>query len=285
MHGRPTPEVSVVVPTWNSGPLLERQLSALAGQLDPPRWEILVADNGSTDHTSDVVAGWAARGLPVRLVDASRRRGASSARNQGVDAAVAPVLLFCDADDEVTPSWATEMLAGLARFDVVGGRADRKSLNPRGSWTYPKEVPKRHPFVSAASIAMRRQHFVDLGGFDESLVDGGEDIELCYRALRSGLTVGIVETAIYRSRARAGARAAFAQAARDGRGTVHLVQLHGHEIIPRRSPAVLLSKVGWLATRAPAAAVSGPYRTRWTYRLGHLTGLIQGWARFHTLAW
>ena len=53
----------------------------------------------------------------------------------------------------------------------------------------------------------------------------------------------------------------------------------------RLEAAVLVRKVGWLLSRSPMAAVSGPYRTQWTYRLGHLVGLVQGWARFRTLAW
>ncbi len=278
-------QVTVIIPAYNAEDVLGQQLQALARQTSAPNWEILVADNGSTDRTADVAQSWADKGLPVRVIDASGRPGAAHGRNCAAAVATTPILLFCDADDEVTEIWARELLSGLEHASIAGGRADRRTLNQRGAWTYPKETPHNYPFVGGGNMAIGRHDFQQLLGFDESMIHGGEDIELCYRAQRSGMTVTTVDAVVYRLRARSGLKAAFHQATRDGRGTVHLVVMHGHEIIPKRSPMVLVRKVAWLASRAPLAVVSGPHRTLWSYRIGHLIGLIQGWRLFRTMAW
>jgi glycosyltransferase involved in cell wall biosynthesis len=66
--------ISVVMPVFNEAAHIESQLAALAMQEFSGEWEVLVADNGSTDGTPRVVQAWSDR-LPLQLVDASARRG------------------------------------------------------------------------------------------------------------------------------------------------------------------------------------------------------------------
>jgi cellulose synthase/poly-beta-1,6-N-acetylglucosamine synthase-like glycosyltransferase len=72
----PTPTVSVVIPVLNGAATLGRQLEALAGQTYDQPWEIVVADNGSTDGTVELVEAWTrpAAGAPTTPATPARRR-------------------------------------------------------------------------------------------------------------------------------------------------------------------------------------------------------------------
>lgn len=98
----PTPEpgdpaVSVVIPTYNRAELLHRTLESLRRQRsDGLNFEVVVADDGSTDNTPDVVRAFA-RQMPVRYFhqeDLGFRAG--TARNGGARLATAPILVFFD---------------------------------------------------------------------------------------------------------------------------------------------------------------------------------------------
>src|SRR5436190_567208 len=98
------PFVSVVIPARNVATTLRLQLASLALQdLDEP-WEIVVAENQSTDDTPGVIEEWSARLPQVRSVTVEGI-GANRARNGGVDVARADRILCCDADDEVAAGW------------------------------------------------------------------------------------------------------------------------------------------------------------------------------------
>lgn len=80
-------ELSVIIAARNEAGTLPAQLEAVLAQECGEPWEVIVADNGSTDGTQDVVRALAARDSRLRLVDASARPGSSYARNHAVLAA------------------------------------------------------------------------------------------------------------------------------------------------------------------------------------------------------
>jgi glycosyltransferase involved in cell wall biosynthesis len=89
--------LSVVIPTFNRRSVLERSLSALLDQdLPADDFEIIVVDDGSTDDTRELLRGWKAHCAFSALQ--SPHRGASSARNLGVQAASGDLILFMDDD-------------------------------------------------------------------------------------------------------------------------------------------------------------------------------------------
>ncbi len=101
---------------WNGGANLVRQLESIAAQ-DHPDWVLVVSDDGSTDGSQAVVAGFAARFPPgrVRTIDGPRRGFA--ANYLGLLAAVAPApgwLAFADQDDLWLPDRLSRGLAALA---------------------------------------------------------------------------------------------------------------------------------------------------------------------------
>lgn len=86
--------VSVVLPTWNRAHLLPRAIDSVLAQLEPGD-ELIVADDGSTDGTAAVLAGY---GPPVRIL-ALPHGGAGAARNAAWRVARGPLVAFLDSDD------------------------------------------------------------------------------------------------------------------------------------------------------------------------------------------
>ncbi|SLM93735.1 glycosyltransferase [Brachybacterium nesterenkovii] len=231
-----TPDVTVVIPFSAALDTLPLQLAALAGQVDAPPFEVVIADNEGSAGLAELVAALAPV-PPVRVVDASGRPGAAHARNAGAAAARGATLLFCDADDVVDPRWVAGLAAAVepGRSFAAGClRLDR--LNP--AWTLrpflglepgPRlEAPVLQapfaylgylPFGYSANLAMARTDLLALGGMDATLTCG-EDVDLCWRAQESGLAMRTVPGAVVDYRLRTTLRDIFAQRRAYGRAQV-----------------------------------------------------------------
>ena len=134
--------VSVVMPARNARPTLEAQLEALRAQDYAGPWELVVADNGSTDGTAGLTRRWAGT-LPVRVVDAASSRGASFARNRGWRSARGDLIAFCDADDVVDSRWLSRLAKAAEEADLVGGPYEFGRLNDNRSHLVGWRKPSR----------------------------------------------------------------------------------------------------------------------------------------------
>lgn len=185
-------DVSVIIPMHNGGALVHEQLDALARQWTDVRWEVVVGDNLSTDGSAEAVRTRAEDfPVPLRVVPAHRVAGAGHARNEAARAARGRALAMCDADDRVAEDWVeqasravsdrTPMVAGLVRILEDPFRAEGQVLNPR--------ILHGRGALSG-NMAVLREVFVEVGGFDESLPPYGmEDSNLSARVLHAGHTI------------------------------------------------------------------------------------------------
>jgi GT2 family glycosyltransferase len=178
-------------------------LSALTRQTLPSdRFEVMVVDDGSSDHTQDVVAGLR---LPrsFRYIRQSNQ-GAAVARNRGGAQAAGDVLVFLDSDLIPDETLLQEHLESQRRYQqaLVVGRS--RALEVDGSDLF-YEVLGNNLFaldegdeeklltfqeVLTRNMSLRRECFLELGGFDEDFPRSGyEDIEFAYRATQLGFNV------------------------------------------------------------------------------------------------
>lgn len=196
------PVVSVVLGTRNQGRWLRETIASVRAQSFAD-WELLVADDGSTDDTPAVVAASAdarIHWLPGRHAERA------AARNRGLAAAKGRYVAFLDGDDCWHPDKLARQVAALdaapdasmcytiARFVDADGRPlpHRKPDVPPTGNVFPRLV--RGNVVILASVLARRDHVTETGGFDESLpVFGAEDWDLWLRLSRRAPVVAVAE--------------------------------------------------------------------------------------------
>lgn len=183
-----TPTISVIICVFNGADVIGEQLNALAEQSVDVPWEVVVADNRSTDSTRYVVED-IGRDFPVPLtiVDACNKQGAAYARNCAVKASRGVYLAFCDSDDRVGNGWLRASLDHLQSNDLVGGalRELREPFEPDSPVLSGAHLHMNAFGVSLPSgnFAARRVPYFQIGGFDESLpAYGMEDVDFSVRA-------------------------------------------------------------------------------------------------------
>ena len=91
------PAVTVVIPVYNTASYVEQTLRCIMGQT-LRETEILVVDDGSTDHSPAILARLAAEDPRIRI-HTQPNRGLSEARNAGLDRAAGRYIYFMDSDD------------------------------------------------------------------------------------------------------------------------------------------------------------------------------------------
>jgi len=196
---------SIVIPTYNRRDLLCRCLEAVIRQ-EPPAYEVIVVDDGSTDGTGEMVLAE----FPVVQYIRQENRGPAAARNRGIEAATAEIVAFTD-DDCVPPAdWLSQLEVGFRRYREVGavsgiqGAPDRvlrsnrlaryESFVTRSVYQVGERPLLGRPAPGATNnLAVPRALLRRLGGFDESFpYASGEDTDLLCRLADLGyLTVSL----------------------------------------------------------------------------------------------
>jgi glycosyltransferase involved in cell wall biosynthesis len=111
-----SPEVSVVIPTYNRGSLLSRAVLSALRQAHVV--EVIVIDDGSTDSTAEVVR--ALEGERIVYLNNEVRVGGAAARNVGIEHAKSEYVAFLDSDDEWLPGHISDSLALMADYGFRG---------------------------------------------------------------------------------------------------------------------------------------------------------------------
>jgi len=285
---------SVVIKCLNGATTLPETLASLAAQVDAPAWELVLADNGSTDGTQGLFLDWAAHhpGMTARLVDTSARRGRAHCVNAGIRAAAGDRLLFVDADDTVEPGWLAGMARALDRHDFVASRLDTRRLN--AAWVSELRKTDQHhdlprllhaPFcvhAGGATLGFHRHVFDALGGFDPTL-QALEDDDFCVRAHLAGFDLHLVADAVYNYRFRCEPREIYRQAREYAHARASIRQRYG-DPTPRFAPRPwfsLLLQLLLLNIAYARQVVTGRRRplalqARFAHRFGKAMGDLSG---------
>jgi len=151
---------------------------------------VIVVDDGSRDRTVEIATTY-----PVRILR-REHAGVSAARNAGIACATAPLIGFCDHDDEWRPTKVARQVDHLRRHPELVGVLCRQEivLAPgveRPAWLVPDgrgDLGGTHPL----SGLFRGDALVAVDGFDESIVDG-EDLDLLVRLRERGGELGVLD--------------------------------------------------------------------------------------------
>lgn len=205
------PMVSVIVPVRNGVGVIEACLLAMTEQTYPSdRLEVVVVDDESTDNTRDyveeVAQNWLADGnRPALKLVPQKWAGAGAARNRGVQESSGSVVVFTDADCEPLEYWVESIIVPFEDPGVgavAGGYLTRqKSIVARLAQAEFEERYRfldKHATVDIAfthSAAVRREIFLESGGFDERMPNNADDLELSYRLAVNGCRIVYVADA------------------------------------------------------------------------------------------
>jgi len=192
-------DVSIVVCTYNRGRLLRNALASLTALETEGnfRYEVVAIDNASTDDTGQVIEE-AARNSPVPVRGVREpRAGVACARNRGIREARGPWIAFFDDDQVADPRWLIELLAMARQAQARCAGGANRLLLPQGGpdqlspvcrtmlgEAVGSERPRRYCRKAAfgtGNLLIHRSVFAEVGAFDESLHESGEDTDLFRR--------------------------------------------------------------------------------------------------------
>jgi GT2 family glycosyltransferase len=199
----------VVIPLFNCLSLTRAMLASLEATL--PRalaHEIIIVDDGSTDGTREWLGTLREPKFKVLLNE--RNLGYAAANNRAARVARGEFLALLNNDLVLQPGWLEPMLAahaslagragliGNVQLDATSGSVDHAGLfiGITGKPVHARGEPgalsrllqpfRPVPAVTGACMLVERALWQQLGGFDEGYVNGGEDIDLCFRARERG---------------------------------------------------------------------------------------------------
>ncbi|HUN64342.1 MAG TPA: glycosyltransferase [Candidatus Sulfotelmatobacter sp.] len=179
-------KVTVYIPAYNVAEFLARAIDSLRNQTLPPA-EILVVDDGSTDNSAEIAAGYP----QVTLLRHDQNKGLGAARNTALHAANSELLAALDADCVAAATWLAELAANLSDAAIVGvgGKLIEGVKNTTADEWRAVHMPQhwgdtaiRDPrFLFGCNNLFRRSALLAAGGYDERMRTNGEDVDLCAR--------------------------------------------------------------------------------------------------------
>ena len=199
------PRISVLLPCFNHGAFIREAIESVRAQTFQD-FEIVIVDDGSTD--AETVATLDALAGPRARVLRTANRGLPAARNHAAADAAGELFCALDADDRLAPRWfekAVTVLDARPGFAFVSHWLETFG-DERWSWTPEAcDLPSllaRNAVNGAALV--RRDAFLSVGGYDESMREGCEDWDFWLRLVESGHQGHIIPEVLFYYRRRAG---------------------------------------------------------------------------------
>ena len=210
-HGE-KPVCSIVIPVFNRWDLTSQCLDSLKKNLPDLPIEIILVDNASTDETSEKAPSYSwNKHISYRYIRNDKNEFFARACNRGALNTHSEWVLFLNNDTECLPFSLTQALARLIQPHAPsalgarllypdstiqhGGIQMQYGLPVHIAYNQPRFSSTANSYqeldaVTGACLFIRRNIFVDSQGFDESFVNGYEDVDLCVRLRIAGHSIG-----------------------------------------------------------------------------------------------
>lgn len=217
--------ISIIIVTWNGLDWLKAFLPSVVRSAADLA-EIIVADNASTDGTSD----WVRTTFPEVVVHSfDKNYGYCGGNNRAAKLANGDILIFLNNDVEVSDGWLQPIASAFANRPSLGAAQPKiRSHTEKSCFEYAGAAGGMidqygYPFclgrvfdtceidngqydhlagdifwASGAALAIRRNLFIEAGGFDEDFQFHMEEIDLCWKLQRMGYAIACVtESVVY----------------------------------------------------------------------------------------
>ncbi|HCC85360.1 MAG TPA: hypothetical protein DEQ06_01980 [Porphyromonadaceae bacterium] len=212
--------ISVIIITYNSGKYIRRCIESLCRQRMIDDIELIVVDNGSQDDTLKIIEKEI--DLDIKVIMNEKNVGYSGAINKGKRATNARLLVISNADVEFQSDTLNILVSYMYQHPDIGVLGPQQVF-PDGRWqrsygdvpgllcsiknllgitsakhflrtlTWPWFRWDRRPcqvgYIDGAVMAIRREAFEAVGGFDENFFFYGEDVDFCMRLRKAGWKV------------------------------------------------------------------------------------------------
>ena len=203
------PPISILVPAYNEGEVLDEALASLA-RLDYPIYEVVVVDDGSRDDTLAVAAAWEGIRGPAEFRAVTQpNAGKAAALNTGIRVSKHPYIFCMDADSQLEPRTLREAVRHMGD-ESVGAVAGNVKVRNRGNFLARLQaleyieglnLPRRaQGFVAAVNIVpgpvglFRREALEEVGFYDTDTF--AEDADLTLKMMASGWKVVYEDRAV-----------------------------------------------------------------------------------------
>ncbi|CAN5351731.1 hypothetical protein BH24GEM3_BH24GEM3_06870 [soil metagenome] len=195
------PRISVVVCCYNGAATLQDCLEGLR-RVEYPDYEVIVVDDGSTDVSPLIAAGY-----PEFRLIRTPNRGLSAARNTGMTAATGEIVAYIDSDAFPDPDWLSYLAVSFRNSEHagIGGPniapagdshiADCVANAPGGPvHVLLSDTEAEH--IPGVNMAYRKWCLQAIGGFDPQYRAAGDDVDVCWRLQEREWTLGFTPAAV-----------------------------------------------------------------------------------------
>lgn len=250
------PTIGIIVPNYNDGRFLTACLRSVLEQTDAPD-ELIVIDDGSTDHSREIIDSMLGDVPFARIYSNDRNCGATETSNRGLELATAEYLIFLSANDVIAPNLVKETRAFYFRHPYAGmcsallnlideegrdlgffkspmlslktayltAKRARKLLISIGTWT------------TGATVSYQRKLLVDIGGFDPVMKGFSDMLAPAIIAGRHG--VGFIPKVLCSLRMHSGSVLASTLGDADG---MQVLVRHFTEVAPKAAPDIFTAE-------------------------------------------
>lgn len=266
--------VSFIIPLFNCLALTRACVESLQATLPSDlAYEIILVDDGSTDGTREWLATLRP---PFRVLLHERNFGYAIANNRAAAVARGEYLALLNNDLVLLPGWFEALrdahraladragLIGNVQLDAASGAIDHAGIviNLQGKPEHARALPpvacriftaiRRVPAVTGACVLVSRSLWRQLGGFDDGYINGGEDIDLCFRARAAGRVNAVALCSVVRHHVSASA----GRKARDEENSYRLARRWRREFVAAADHATRDWCRDYLATTLPEPRAS-----------------------------
>ena len=188
-------KVSIIIPSYNQAQYLPEAIESALNQTVP--CEIIVIDDGSTDNSLQIAKSYEYKGV---IVVSQVNKGLASARNTGIMWATGDYILPLDADDILLPNCVERIIkiAETSKSDIIApsfhtfGTSQEQVIIMSNPTIADFRIANRIGYFSA----VKKQAFLDVGGYSPRMAEGYEDYHLWFNLLTRGKTITTIPEAL-----------------------------------------------------------------------------------------
>jgi glycosyltransferase involved in cell wall biosynthesis len=195
-----SPMVSVVICAYNAERTTRPCLESLR-KINYPNYEVVIVDDGSRDATAEIAAEF-----PEFRLIRQPNKGLSVARNVGMQAANGEIIAYTDSDCVVDPDWLSLMVRNMKEggFDGCGGpnyaphedgRTEACVAASPGAPCHVLVGDVQAEHLAGCNMVFHKAALEKIGGFDPQFTAAGDDVDICWRLLDAGFTLGFCPSA------------------------------------------------------------------------------------------